>query len=96
MRTSRLAVLAFAFLLSFFGLAAQAADPSVAPAAVNINSADAQLIAERLDGVGVKKAEAIVAFRNANGPFTSPVDLVQVKGIGESTVERNLDRITLQ
>ena len=41
------------------------------------------------------KAEAIVAHRKANGPFQSPEQLAQVKGIGLRTVEQNRDRIVV-
>jgi competence protein ComEA len=60
---------------------------------VNINTADAATLDRVLDGVGPSKAEAIVAFRKANGPFKSVEQLAAVKGIGLSTVERNRDRI---
>lgn len=56
---------------------------------VDINRADAQTIAANLKGIGVKKAEAIVAHRDANGPFKAPEDLTQVKGIGAHTVDMN-------
>ncbi|MEW5756864.1 MAG: helix-hairpin-helix domain-containing protein [Pseudomonadota bacterium] len=56
---------------------------------VNINTADAATLAEHVKGVGLKKAEAIVQFRNENGPFKSVDDLAKVKGIGEEIVEKN-------
>lgn len=62
---------------------------------VNINTADAATLDRVLDGVGPSKAEAIVAFRKANGPFKSIDQLAAVKGIGLSTVERNRDRIVV-
>lgn len=63
---------------------------------VDINSANAEALAETLTGVGLKRAEDIVAFRKDNGPFKSIDDLVLVKGIGASTVEKNRDRISLK
>ena len=60
---------------------------------VNVNTADAATLARVLDNVGEAKAEAIVAYRKANGPFRSPEQLAQVKGIGLKTVEKNRDRI---
>ena len=62
---------------------------------VNINTADAATLASVLDGVGLKKAEAIVAHREEHGRFDSPEDLVRVKGIGEATVRRNADKIRI-
>lgn len=62
---------------------------------VNINTADAATIDRVLHNVGPAKAEAIVAHRKANGPFQSPEQLAQVKGIGLRTVEQNRDRIVV-
>ncbi len=63
---------------------------------VDINSASAETIAESLDGVGLSKAQAIVAYRDANGPFRHADELVNVKGIGLSTVDKNRDNIRLE
>lgn len=60
---------------------------------VNINTADAKTIEQELTGIGAKKAEAIVEYRNANGNFSSPEDLTKVKGIGIKTVDRNRESI---
>ena len=62
---------------------------------VNVNSADAETIAAELKGVGAAKAEAIVAFRKANGRFESVEQLALVKGIGRRLVELNRDNILL-
>lgn len=84
---------ALALILMASGLAGFAEEPA---AAVNINRADAQTIADVLDGVGLKKAEAIVAHRQKQGGFKSMVDLADVKGIGLRTVEINEARIRLK
>ncbi|MGP7733162.1 ComEA family DNA-binding protein [Oceanimonas smirnovii] len=55
---------------------------------ININTANADQLAQ-LSGVGPAKADAIVQYRNENGPFKSVDDLMQVRGIGEATVEKN-------
>ena len=60
---------------------------------VNINTADAQSIAETLNGIGIKKAEAIVAWRTEHGDFTDLATLEQVKGIGRKTTAKNKDSI---
>jgi competence protein ComEA len=62
---------------------------------VDINTADAQTLAAALDNVGMVKAEAIIAYRQQHGPFTSIDQLADVKGIGAKTVERNRDRLTV-
>lgn len=63
---------------------------------VNINTADADTLTAELKGIGPKKAAAIVAHREQHGPFTSPYDLTAVKGIGEKTVQQNLDNILIE
>ncbi|MBL7635792.1 MULTISPECIES: ComEA family DNA-binding protein [Atlantibacter] len=62
---------------------------------VSINNASAEELASALNGVGMKKAQAIVNYRDENGPFKSVEDLKQVPGMGNSLVERNLARIKL-
>ncbi|MEM7610055.1 MAG: helix-hairpin-helix domain-containing protein [Pseudomonadota bacterium] len=62
---------------------------------VNINTANAETIAAELDGVGITKARAIVAYRNANGPFKTAEALTQVTGIGERTVALNAKNIVV-
>ncbi len=66
-----------------------AADP------VNINAASAEEIAAALNGVGISKAEKIVEYRELNGPFVHVDELVNVKGIGLRTVDKNRDAILL-
>ncbi len=60
---------------------------------VNVNTADASTIAKELEGIGPAKAAAIVEYRQKNGPFKSADELVNVKGIGLKTVEKNRDLI---
>ena len=64
-------------------------------AAININAADVATLAS-LNGIGQSKAEAIVAYREANGPFAVTADLANVKGIGERTIEKNAARLTVK
>lgn len=61
----------------------------VAADQVNINSADATTLARELKGIGVTRAEAIVAYRQKNGPFRSADELGLVKGIGPKVIEQN-------
>lgn len=63
-------------------------------ASVDINNADVKAFAG-LKGVGTKKAEAIIAYRDANGCFVSIEALTKVKGIGEKTIQRNKDSLIL-
>lgn len=75
------------------------ADEGAAPPAVqqvNINTADAAALAAGLKGVGRARAEEIVRYRETFGPFASPDELMEVKGIGRSTLELNRKLITLE
>jgi competence protein ComEA len=62
---------------------------------VNINKADAATLAKSLDRIGQSKAQAIVDYRQAHGPFKKVDDLGHVKGIGKATIERNRAAILL-
>ncbi len=63
---------------------------------VNINTADAQALSKNIKGVGLKKAQAIVAYREKNGAFTKVEDLKKVKGIGVKLLEKNTDTIIVE
>jgi len=56
-----------------------------APGAINVNTASATEL-DALPGIGPSKAQAIIADRDANGPFASCGDLTRVTGIGDATV----------
>lgn len=79
-----------ALVLSLLPLSAAFAGP------VNVNTADAKTIAKELDGVGKAKAQAIVEYRQKNGPFRTPEDLLKVEGIGENVLEKNKGNIRLE
>jgi competence protein ComEA len=68
---------------------------SPSTALVNINQADAGTLADRLNGIGLKKAQAIVSYREQHGPFKSVDELANVTGIGEATVEKNKSIISV-
>ena len=59
---------------------------SIAIAAININTASESELTG-LPGIGPSKAAAIIAYRDANGPFSSVDSLSNVKGIGAKTVD---------
>jgi competence protein ComEA len=87
-RTPIIAALILVFsLLSGFAIAE--------PAEININTATVETLAS-LNGIGETKAQAIVAYRSENGPFKSADDLTQVNGIGEATLKKNADRLTVE
>ncbi|MFP1684502.1 ComEA family DNA-binding protein [Alloalcanivorax sp. C16-1] len=69
-----------------------AASPATAP--INLNTASAEQL-QQLRGIGPAMAARIVDWREQEGPFTSVDQLMAIKGIGEKTLARFRDRLTL-
>lgn len=91
---SKLAIVAVLLAFSPLGFAVEAQPASTQQIQMlDINSADAAAIAAALDGVGLTKAQEIVAYREMFGSFHSVDELAEVKGIGAATVEKNRQRI---
>ncbi len=65
------------------------------PQKIDLNRADTWLL-DALPGIGPGRAEAIVDYRGQNGPFHRVEDLLNVEGIGESTLDSMRDFITVQ
>ena len=86
MKTIRIVVTLLALTLSAFVYA----DP------ININTADAQALSKNIKGVGLKKAQAIVAYREKNGAYKKIEDLTKVKGIGNKLLEKNNGTILVE
>jgi len=63
---------------------------------VNLNTANAKEIAKALKGIGMKKAEAIIAYRTKHGDFKAIEELASVKGIGVATIAKNHNKIALK
>jgi len=82
-------------LKSLFLILAVLVSVQVYAGPVDINTADAGTLASAIDGVGEKKAATIVQYRETNGPFASVDDLVNIKGIGAGTVDRNRQKLTV-
>ena len=61
---------------------------------VNINTASAADL-QKLNGIGEKKAEQIIAYRDQNGQFKKIEDLMQVSGIGEKTFAALKDQLAI-
>jgi len=108
MRKGYLSSLFFALLtsLSTVAIAAPAVKPEtvsapisqeMAPKAqsgkIDLNGADAPTLQRELAGVGEAKANAIVAYRDINGPFASVDELLEVKGIGKAILDRNREKL---
>ena len=86
MKAIRIVLTILALTLSSFAFASP----------VNINTADAQALSKNIKGIGLKKAQAIVAYREANGEFKKIEDLKKVKGIGNKLLEKNIGTIIVE
>lgn len=62
---------------------------------ININTGSAEEL-EQLFRVGPAYAARIIEYREKNGPFEKPEDIMKVPGIGSKTFERNKERITVK
>lgn len=67
---------------------------STASRKININEASAGELV-KLNGIGETKAAAIIQYRNENGGFKSVDELINVSGIGEKTLEKIRDFVTV-
>ncbi len=93
LRVLCLSVVSF-FVFLLHPLANTASNASETAGLVNINTANAEQLSH-LKGIGPKKAEAIVKYREEHGAFKSIDDLTKVKGIGPKFVEKNKGQLSL-
>ena len=96
MKTSHLAVVLFLCTTGTFPLYASPPSPQIAlpvmgqqtSQKININTADVATMAHSFKGIGQKRAEAIVLYREAHGGFKSVSELAQIHGLGLDFVTR--------
>ena len=100
MKAQNLFIAFITLLVLSLGNAAVADDMAPVPEqdaiTVNINSASAETIAKNLFGIGLSRANAIVAYRQNYGPFYSAEELSAVRGIGMTTIEKNAGKIVVE
>ena len=90
------AVAALVFAITPLALAVEAPQNTTEQVTqLDINAANATAIAAALEGVGMVKAQEIVAYREMFGKFRSVDELADVQGIGAVTVEKNRHRIVI-
>ena len=68
---------------------------TAAGAKVNINSADVETLCT-LKGIGPSLALRIKEFREQHGPFKTPEDITQVRGVGQTILEWNKNLIDIK
>lgn len=91
-----------AIFLTVFSVQSFAVDDTKSPSeessvnimVININQAESHDFLS-LKGVGVKKAQAIITYRQANGPFETIDDLLKVQGIGKHVLAENKSRLKI-
>jgi competence protein ComEA len=93
MRRLRLSVVTGLLLMACL-LAIRMPTASAEEKMINVNTASAAELAG-LKGIGEKKAQAIVAYREQNGSFKAVDDLAQVKGIGPKLLEQLRPQVTV-
>jgi len=62
---------------------------------ININQADAATLDHYLLGIGEKKAQRIIEYREENGGFSSIEEIMEVSGIGEKTFAKNQEQLSI-
>lgn len=72
----------------------EASDTGESSGKININKASVEELMH-LSGIGQTYAERIVEYRETEGSFQKPEDLMNVKGIGEATFQKVKDQITV-
>ena len=92
MKNWKLAGALLTLALCTTGGAALAADVS---GVVNVNTATAEEL-EQLPGIGASRARAVIEAREARGGFDSVDELVEVKGIGEASLEKLRPHLTTE
>ena len=95
----------YLFVISVFLFGLSGAMPTLAqnsmPAAeasqmININTASAETLSSTLSGIGMARAQAIVLYREQNGPFESVEELLEVEGVGEVILANNRHLLAIQ
>ncbi len=99
MKAKLFAIVLSLSLLSNFCLAANSPDVKTQPPSqtihkkINLNTASATELMNSFKGIGKKRAENIVNYRNEHGKYKDIADLANVKGIGENFVKKNADAL---
>lgn len=93
MQTTLKGLLAALLLSLSLGVSGLALAQDIAP--INVNTADAELLAE-LPGIGPSRAAAIIEERENNGAFANVDDLTRVSGIGPATIDRMRDQVAIE
>ena len=85
------ALLCLIFCFQISAVQAFPVNPSIAPIGasgkINLNTANADTIKNSVKGIGTKRAESIIKYRNSHNGFKSIMDLASVPGLGKNFVQ---------
>ncbi len=89
---------AIVFFFPYFSLAANPTPPVIPKSTslndkINLNEASLEVLSHSFKGIGKKRAEAIIQYRQSHGKFKQIEQLKEVKGIGKQFGEKNLVRL---
>ncbi len=85
----------YSLLLCLLMVVMLVATAHAADKVIDINRATIDELAEALPGIGPKKAARIVQWRQDHGPFPTIDTLIEVRGIGERTLEKLRNLVTV-
>lgn len=83
-----------ALALALPAVSAEQAEPAVS-GTVNVNTATLEEL-QLLPGIGESRARAVIELRKQRGGFKRIEDLLEVRGIGESSLEKLRPFVTTQ
>ena len=95
MKNNHKGILTIILLVAFLMIVGVGQALAQEQAKININTATVDELTA-LKRVGLSYAQRIVDYRNENGPFQKPEDIMNVRGIGASTYEANKDIISCE
>ncbi|GEM_PF-269671 len=84
-----------AISVALFLALSSVSNPALSASPLDINSATAEQLAAVMVGVGNKKSQAIIQYREQNGAFSALDELIFVKGIGPSLLKKNRDYLSI-
>lgn len=67
--------------------------PKISSSKIDLNHADLSTLTGSFKGIGKKRAEAIIAYRDSHKGFKSYEELAEVKGFGQRFIDNNRDKL---
>lgn len=91
---AKIIALALSLCVSALPLTAFSAPPSITVNnKIDLNKVDAKALTGSFRGIGKKRAEAIIAYRDSHHGFKAIEELAEVKGFGQKFLDTNKDKL---